>query len=43
MGLVLDSGILIAAERAAKPVSDLLLELEQKHGETEVISNSSGG
>ena len=36
MGLVLDSGVLIAAERDAKPVSDLLLELEQKHGETEL-------
>jgi len=30
MGLVLDSGVPIAAERDAKPVSDLLLELEQK-------------
>ena len=40
MGLVLDSGVLIAAERDAKPVSDLLLELEQKHGETEVVISS---
>jgi predicted nucleic acid-binding protein len=40
MGLVLDSGVLIAAEREAKPVSDLLLELEQRHGETEVVISS---
>ena len=40
MGLVLDSGVLIAAERDAKPVSDLLIELEQKHGETEVVISS---
>ena len=40
MGLVLDSGVPIAAERDAKPVSDLLLELEQKHGETEVVISS---
>jgi hypothetical protein len=40
MGLVLDSGVIIAAEREAKPVSDLLLELEQKQGETEVVISS---
>src|SRR5436190_24255741 len=37
MGLILDSSVLIAAEREAKPVSELLLELEQQHGETEII------
>jgi predicted nucleic acid-binding protein len=40
MGLVLDSGVLIAAERGAKPVSDLLLELERKCGETEAVISS---
>ncbi len=40
MGLVLDSGVLIAAERDAKPVSELLLELEQVYGETEVVISS---
>lgn len=40
MGLVLDSGVLIAAERGGKPVSDLLLELERKHGEPEVVISS---
>jgi predicted nucleic acid-binding protein len=40
MGLVLDSGVLIAAEREAKPVSDLFLQLEQLHGETEVVISS---
>jgi len=37
MGLVLDSGILIAAERDARPVSELLATLEQEHGETEIV------
>lgn len=37
MGLVLDSSVLIAAEREAKPVSEVLLMLEQQHGETEII------
>jgi len=37
MGLALDSSVLIAAERGAKPVSELLLQLEEKHGETEII------
>ena len=40
MGLVLDSGVLIDAERAASPVSDLLGRLEQEHGETEVVISS---
>jgi tRNA(fMet)-specific endonuclease VapC len=40
MGLVLDSGVLIAAERSAKPVSELLATLEQEHGETEVVLSS---
>ena len=37
MGLVLDSGVLIAAERDAKPVSELLAALEREHGETEIV------
>jgi tRNA(fMet)-specific endonuclease VapC len=41
MGLVLDSGVLIAAERDAKPVSDLLLGLEEELGETVVVIISS--
>jgi predicted nucleic acid-binding protein len=40
MGLVLDSGVLIAAERDAKPVSELLATLEQEHGETVVVLSS---
>jgi predicted nucleic acid-binding protein len=40
MGLVLDSGVLIAAEREAKPVSELLAALEQEHGETEIVLSS---
>jgi tRNA(fMet)-specific endonuclease VapC len=37
MGLVLDSSVLIAAEREAKPISELLAELQEKHSETEII------
>ena len=37
MGLVLDSGVLIAAERDARPVSELLASLEREHGETEIV------
>jgi tRNA(fMet)-specific endonuclease VapC len=37
MGLVLDSSVLIDAERAAKPISALLREIEEQHGETEII------
>ena len=40
MGLVLDSGVLIAAERETKPVSDVLLDLEDEHGETTVVISS---
>jgi hypothetical protein len=40
MGLVLDSGVLIVAEREAKPVSSLLATLEQEHGETQRLSAS---
>jgi len=40
MGLVLDLGVLITAERNARPVSDLLATLEQEHGETEVVISS---
>ena len=37
MGLVLDSGALIAAERNGKPVSELLARLEEVHSETEIV------
>ena len=40
MGLVLDSGVLIGAEREAKPVSSLLAILEQEHGETDIVLSS---
>jgi predicted nucleic acid-binding protein len=40
MGLVLDSGVLIAAERDAKPVSEVLTTLEHEHGETEIVLSS---
>ena len=40
MGLVLDSGVLIAAERDAKPVSELLAALAQQHRETEIVLSS---
>ena len=40
MGLVLDSGVLIASEREARPVSGLLATLEYEHGETEVVLSS---
>ena len=40
MGLVLDSGVLIAAERDARPVSALLATLEHEHGETEIVLSS---
>jgi hypothetical protein len=36
MGLVLDSGVLIAAERDARPVSELLAKLERELGEAEI-------
>ncbi len=37
MGLVLDSGILIAAERDGRPVAELLAEIEREHGQTELV------
>ncbi len=37
MGLVLDSSVLIVAEREAKPVSGLLTALKQQHGENEIV------
>jgi len=40
MGLVLDSSVLIVAERGAKPVSRLLAELQQGHGENEIVLSS---
>jgi tRNA(fMet)-specific endonuclease VapC len=40
MGLVLDSGVLIAAERDARPVSDLLATLQREHGATEIVLSS---
>ncbi len=36
-GLVLDSGVVITAERDAKPVSELLAALEREFGETEIV------
>jgi len=41
MGLVLDSSVLIVAEREAKPVSGLLAALKQAHGESEIVLSSS--
>lgn len=40
MGLVLDSGVLIAAERNAEPVSKVLARLEEEYGETEIVLSS---
>ena len=40
MGLVLDSSVLIAAEREQRPVSRLLLALEADHAETEFLLSS---
>jgi predicted nucleic acid-binding protein len=40
MGLVLDSSVLIVAEREAKSVSSLLAELQQWHGEKEIVLSS---
>ncbi len=40
MGLVLDSSVLIAAERDRHPVSTLLAALEAKHAETEFLISS---
>jgi len=40
MGLVLDSSVLIVAEREAKPVSSLLAQLQQQHGENEILLSS---
>ncbi len=40
MGLVLDSSILIVAEREAEPVSRLLVMPKERHGESEVVLSS---
>ncbi len=40
MGLVLDSSVLIAAERAKRSVSDLLASLSAEHSETEFLLSS---
>jgi len=40
MGLVLDSGVLIVAERDGRPVSELPAALEQVYGETEIVLSS---
>jgi predicted nucleic acid-binding protein len=40
MGLVLDSSVLILAEREAKPVSGLLESLKEQHGENEIVLSS---
>jgi predicted nucleic acid-binding protein len=37
MGLVLDSSVLIIAEREARPVSSLLAALQQHYGENEIV------
>jgi tRNA(fMet)-specific endonuclease VapC len=37
VGLVLDSSVVIAAERQARPVSDLLSALRDVHGEHEIV------
>jgi hypothetical protein len=37
MGLVLDSSALIDAERAGKPISEPLHQLEEEHGETDIV------
>ena len=37
MGLVLDSSVVINAERQAKPVSDLLSALKDAHGDQEIL------
>lgn len=40
MGLVLDSSVLIAAEREKRPVSQLLASLSAEHSETEFLLSS---
>jgi predicted nucleic acid-binding protein len=40
VGLVLDSSVVIAAERQARPVSDLLSALQATHGEHEILLSS---
>lgn len=40
MGLVLDSSVLIAAERERRPVSELLASLSAEHAETEFLLSS---
>jgi len=37
VGLVLDSSVLVAAERQALPVSTLLDRLQKQHNETEIV------
>jgi len=40
MGLVLDSSVLIAAERQAKAVSELLLTFQRDQGQSEILLSS---
>ena len=40
MGLILDSSVLIAAEREKRPVSQLLASLEADHAETQFLLSS---
>lgn len=40
MGVVLDSSVLIAAEREAKPISEVLVALAREYGEAEVVLSS---
>ena len=37
MGLVLDSGVLIDAERSARSVSEVLTIIEHEHGEIRIV------
>jgi tRNA(fMet)-specific endonuclease VapC len=37
VGLVLDSSVVIAAERAAQPVSELLVRLRNSNGATDIV------
>lgn len=40
MGLVLDSSVLIAAERAARPVSEVLMLVERDHRAEKIVLSS---
>ena len=40
MGLVMDSCVLIASERSARSVSELIVEIRRSYGEAEIILSS---